>query len=308
MSNSTFCTRIFEPYYTYLHAKRQTGEQPELKELLDAIGYEHLLMTREEDFEKVYPIKTFFHRYKKYIAVLVICGNTCFCNTFINGIAENSFNMIDEKGKAKQFFRAAGNELTVIDFYSGKEIQPDYETAQRYIKSVLAAENELNAHHNMMENFKQRLNDIKKNCDVLHSTSVSGSYKSAVNLLISCMETTEDLFCKKCRGTLQELECFLVHSPKYDSYIKMFGLYVYAVNFAISHKRFLSKGTKALSVSFNQTLGKMRRFIAENEGIVDKYIAYMEMTRNERENLIYMLSEEQLITNGSQYVGDELFA
>ena len=308
MSKGYYCTRIFDPNYIYLQAERQVGKQPELKSLIDAIGYEELMMKREEDFEDVYPLKTFYCNYQKYIAVFIVSKSTCHCQTFIDGVLDGSFDMLNEKDKARDFFLRAGDKLTVIDFYNGKELKADYQAVQNYIQSVINAENEINIHQSLIDDYKNRLKEIRKDGEVLYATSPSCCYKSVINLIENSIETAEALFGHTYRKTIGELKKFLVCETKYYSYIKMFGLYVYALNYALSNKRFLSKGTKGLSVNFNQMLGKMRKFIVENEGIVDKYIDYMKLTRNERENLLYILSEEELITNGSQFVGDELFA
>lgn len=308
MSRGYYCTRIFDPCYIYLQAERQAGSHPELKSLIEAIGYDHLLMKREEDFEDVYPLKTFYCNYKKYILVLTISDETCLCQTFTDGILCGSFDMLNQKERAKNFFSQAGDNLTVIDFYNGKELKPDYQSVQKYIQGVINAENELSIHRKLINEYKERLNEIRREGEVLYATSPSCCYKSVINLIDNSIETAEVLFGHTHRKTVLELEKYRAFEYNYYSLVRMFGLYVYVVNYAISNRRFLSRGTKGLAVNFNQVLGKMRKFIAKNEGIVDKYIDYMKLTKNERENLMYMLSEEQLISDGKQFVGDELFA
>ena len=226
MSQPTFCTRIFDPGYIYLQAVRQTDEHPALRAMIDDIGYEHLTMVREEDFEKVYPTKTFYHHYKRNIAVIYIMNGTFNCQTFKNGIIDIAFDLIKDNQIAENFFKAAGNELTVIDFFNGKEIKPDYDTARAYAECVLNTEEELKQHNETISEYTGRLKSIKQECKVLYSTNPSVSYKKSINL---------------------------------------------------------------------------------HEGIVDKYIDYMDMNRNERENLMYLLTQEELVTNASRFIGDDLF-
>lgn len=153
-------------------------------------------------------------------------NGTFNCQTFKNGIIDIAFDLIKDNQIAENFFKAAGDELTVIDFFNGKEIKPDYDTARAYAECVLNTEEELKQHNETISEYTDRLKAIKQECKVLYSTNPSVSYKKSINL---------------------------------------------------------------------------------HEGIVDKYIDYMDMNRNERENLMYLLTQEELVTNASRFIGDDLF-
>ena len=303
--NKNYCTRIFEPEYIYLQAKRQVGRAPELKAIIDAMSYNSLNNDNSCD---IYPLKTFYYNYKRHIAVIINQKEDYRCQTFTDGLLGDSFDMISQADKAKAFFEKAKDELTVIDFYSGKELKPNYQNVKNYIEMEMQLENDLEAHNKLIKQYKERFEKLNNDSEVLYTVDPSCCYKSAMHLISETLETAEMLFNHKHMQAIGKLQSFLVCEPEYYSLVKMFGLYLYVINHGISNKRFLTRGTKGLAVNFNQTLGKMRKFIAENEGIVDKYIDFMQLTRNERENLIYLLSEEQLITDGNQFVGDELFA
>lgn len=306
MSITTFCTRIFDPYYIYLQAERQVEAQPALKALIEAIGHEHLIT--EDDFGKKYPLRTFYHRYSRYTAVLALSGNEYQCTLFVDGSCKDSFDILQEENEVKKFFESAKEDLTVIDYFSGKEIKPDFEMVRAYTMETVTINKEYQEHSHMIDKHKKALNNLKQEGEVLYSTNPSACYKSAINLFQEFIATTEILFGHKHRANIKRLNKYVCTNNNRDSHIKMFGLYVYVVNYALKHKRFLTKGTKGLSANFNQTLDNMRKFIAQNEGIVDMYIDFMQLTQNEQENLIYMLTEEALITNSATYVGDELFA
>ena len=305
MSKITYCTKIFDPLYVYRFAARQTGEHEALKFMLNTIDNEHLILTREEDFEKVYPIRTYYLNYKRNIAVLNIDGDTYRCQTFIDGMVEDYFDLFDSS--AESFFKNASNELTVIDYFSGKEIKPSYENVTSYAKAVLKAEKALTAYNDVMDSHKQQLDELKKECDVLYACSPSVYYKKGVNMLENMMEELAELFFKKHRDTIKEIESYLYVPPRFFGLVKTFGLYVYAINYGLEHKRFLKRAPELRPHVFSKVLSDCRKFIAENEGVVDKYIDYMQLNRNERERLIYMLSSEDLMTNGSKFIGDDLF-
>ena len=306
MTKYTYCNKIFDPTFAYNCAARTVGDHHELKSMLEAIGYEDLIMNTEE-FEKVYPIKTLYHRFRRNILVLTHTGDSFMGQIFCGGMVGDGFDIYAENSKLKSFFKNAGEDVTVLDFFTGKELKPTFDTVMAYTERVMAANRELDEHRSIMDEFRKRNNELRQNCETLYCTSPSTSYKKAINLLRECMETAEGTFRMKHRQTVRELELFLAFAPGEEAYIKMFGLYVYALKYATEHRRFLKRGAKILSLTFNQMLSDMRKFIAENEGIVDKYIGYMELTRNERENLIYLLSEEQLMTYGSKTIGDDLF-
>lgn len=305
MNKYTYCKRIFDTDFAYNYAIRQTGEHKELKSMLDAIGSEHLIMYTDE-FEKVYPIKTLYHNYKENILVLTNTGEGFMGQTFKFGKVDIGFDMQAEKAKAKSFFEQAGQELTVIDFFTGKEIKPDYKTVEAYIEQVTKTEKQIDQHRSIMLEFKQRHKVLRSECEALYATSPSTSYKKALHLLSECMETAEAAFCIEYRSACREIESYLSFAPEFEGYVKLFGLYVFVLKYGIEHKRFLKRGTRTMSLNFNNTISEMRKFVSENEGIVDKYIDYMQLTRNERENLIFLLSEEQLMTYGKA-IGDELF-
>lgn len=194
-----------------------------------------------------------------------------------------------------------------MDFFSGKEIRPDYESVIGYTKAVLKAEKSLTAYNDFMDNHKQQLNNLKKECDALYACSPAVCYKKGVNLLEAYMEELAELFYKTHRSTIKEIEAFLYAPPRYYGLVKTLGLYIYAINYGLEHKRFLRRAPEVRPHIFSKVLSDCRKFIAENEGVVDKYIDYMQLNRNERERLIYMLSSEDLMTNGSKFIGDDLF-
>jgi len=307
MSKISYCSRVFDPYYTYLQASRQIGEHPELKAILDAIGNEHLILTREEDFEKVYPVKTFFHHFKRRVAVITNTEDSYRCQTFIDGIINISFDIFDDYEIAKDFFKESKDNLTVIDYFNGKELKPDFESVINYAKNMLKIEKELNEHKTLINEYKNTLNGLVKDCEVLYSCSPSVSYKSLITLMNNCTNMANNLFYSKYYKDIKNLESYLEYKMQYESEVKMLGLYIYVINHGINNKRFLRHGASTLSLSFNRTLNDCRKFIAKNEGIVDKYIDYMHLNANERENLIYLLTKENLFSNGSKYIGDDLF-
>ena len=61
-----------------------------------------------------------------------------------------------------------------------------------------------------------------------------------------------------------------------------------------------------LKSTFKSREEALEDFIADHEGIVDQYTDYMQLTKNERENLMFLLSEEQLAFHNKS-IGDELF-
>lgn len=307
MSKVSYCSKVFDPYYTYLQSSRQIGEQPELKAILDAMGNDHLILTREEDFEKVYPVKTYFHHFKRRVAVIANAGDTYCCQTFIDGIISINFDILNDYEIAKEFFNDSKDNLTVIDFFNGKELKPNFENVINYVKRMLNIEQELNEHESLINEHKNTLNAIIHDYEVLYSCSPMVSYKSLINLMQKCTVAANNLFHNKHNHDIKSLESHLEYSLYYESEVKMFGLYIYVINYGINHKRFLTRAAKNLSLNFNRTLNACRKFIAQNEGIVDKYTDYMRLNTNERENLIYLLTEENLFSNGSQYIGDDLF-
>lgn len=135
-------------------------------------------------------------------------NGTFNCQTFKNGIIDIAFDLIKDNQIAENFFKAAGDELTVIDFFNGKEIKPDYDTARAYAECVLNTEEELKQHNETISEYTDRLKSIKQECKVLYSTNPSVSYKKSINLLISCMETAEELFQKNIATTLKAFRLF----------------------------------------------------------------------------------------------------
>ena len=307
MNKVTFCTKIFDPYYIYRHCARQTGEHLELKSMLDYIGLDDLISLSPDSGERVFPVKAFFHHYKPNIAVISISDDSFHCQTFKNGLVDVDFDLLNEPLEAKQFFEETEGELTVIDYFSGKEIEPSYDNVLNYVNKVLHVETELSKHNNLIAGYKERLQAIKKDFEVFYACSPSTYYKSAINIIENCLETAEETFCSTFYEMQKEIRELLSYKPEEESYIKTFGLYVYVIDYGLLHRRFLAKGTKRAAINFNQILSRFRKFIDENEGIVDKYMDYMNMNRNERENLSFLLSQEQLISNGKKYIGDDLF-
>lgn len=305
MNKNTYTKRIFEPEYAYRVAIRWIGEHRELKMMLDSIG-EETLLSYTDDFERVYPLRTLYHKYKSNLLVLSHSGDGFMGQVFKNGRVDECFDMQSEREAVMRFFLEAGEELTVLDFFTGKEVKPDFDTVEAYMALALQIEKEFEEHSALIEDFKARHQALRRECEAFYCTSPEASYKKAINLLRECIETAEGAFRIKHRHSCRKIESFLSTAPAEESSLKLFGLYVYALKYAIDHKRFLKYGAKSLRSCFNNMVSDMRKFIAENEGIADRYIDYMNLTKNERENLLFLLSEEGLMSYGKQ-VGDDLF-
>ena len=304
MKNNTYCTKIFDPIYSYMCAIRMMGEQHDLKMMLEAIDNEDLI-TYTQEFEKVYPIRTLFHKYKETILVLTYGYDTFAGQVFRGGTVAESFDIFKDADKLKSLVETSGDELTVIDYLTGRQIKPSYDTIVSYANTVIEVDRAMSEHQATIDAYRQEFKDFKKESELLYCTSPGASYKRIVNLIENCIETAVIAFRENYSDFRYRLESHLLCNSLDESKIKMFGLYVYVLKYAADHKRFLRRGSKTLSLCFNQTLSEMRKFIAANEGIVDKYIGYMELTRNERENLIFLLSEEGMMT--SKNIGDDLF-
>lgn len=306
MSKCTYAVKIFEPDFAYHCAARYAGERPELKAMLDAIGNETNEVYTEEH-EKVYPHKTLYYSYEPNILVITHMGDGFMGQTFKNGIAGKNFDMQAEKQEAQAFFKEAGEGLSVIDFFTGKQLKPEWESVENYMERVTELNRAFDEHREQIADFKERYKALRSECEAFYCTSPSTSYKQAVNLLEDCITMAEATFSMKYSRNCRELEAFLKDGAKDQSLLKMFGLYVFMLKFGTEHRRFLRYGAKTMSLTFNHAISEMRKFVSGNEGIVDKYIDYMNLTKNERENLLFLLSEEELMTYGKS-VGDDLFA
>lgn len=303
MSKYTYCSKIFEPDYAYRCAIRQTGEHSELKSMLDAIGGDQMI-AYTDDFEKVYPLRTFYHRFKRNILVLTNTGEGFTGQTFRDGRVGESFQMESENNEVENFFREAGEELTVLDFFTGQELKPDYQTVASYMAQVQEAERELDQHRERMESFKERLLALREECGAFYSTTPATGYKKAIFLLEECMETAQGAFRIHYRTLHRDLERAFAYTSKEENLLKLFGLYVFVLKFGLENKRFLKHNTRARSLNFNRTINDMRKLISENEGIVERYMDYMELSKNDRENLTFLLKEEEMIGYGSRADAD----
>lgn len=301
----SYTTRIFSPTFTFHCATRSSDGHEALKAMLNAIdddSFAHYAASGR----KVFPLRTLYHNFKKNILVLTNADDCFMGQVFKDGQPDILLHMQDDKTKVRQFFSEAGEELTVLDFYTGKELTPDHQTVEAYMERVLAAEKELDEHRGMMEAFRERHRMLRLECEAFYSTSPATSYKKAIHLLHECMDTAEGIFRIQHQHTCREIESFFSFPPEQINELKLFGLYVYVLKYGTDHKRFLKRGKMPLSLTFNQMLSDMRKFIADHDGIVDQYTDYMQLTKNERENLMFLLSEEQLASHNKS-IGDELF-
>ena len=305
MSMATFHTRIFDPLYTYKCAARYLGEQSALEYLLNYIGYEHLI--RGVGLNKVYPIKTPYHNYRRNIAVITEGANTFCCKTFTDGVPGDSFEMVEEIGKVKAFFEKAGSELTVIDLFSARELIPEFNKVQSYLQKVSAARCALEEHVGRIADYKQKLSDFRKDGVPLLNGDPRTSYQQAVNLFESYLQTLDAMFGDVFHQMREETRGFDMEFTEKEARVKMFGLYVYVLSYGISKRRFLRKNSTLQSRNFSQAISDMRKLVASDDGVVDRYIGEMELSRNERENLLFMLDEEGIIGPVNKFVGDELF-
>ena len=301
----SYTTRIFTPAFTFHCAARYSDDHEALKAMLNALDNDSPIHYTASG-KKVFPLRTLYHNFKKNILVLTNAGDGFMGQVFKDGQLDIALHMQDNKANAEQFFNEAGEELTVLDFYTGKELKPDYRAVEAYMERVLTAEKELDEHRSMMEAFRERHRMLRLECEAFCSTSPATSYKKAIHLLHECMDTAEGIFRIRHQHTCREIESFFSFPPEQMNTLKLFGLYVYVLKYGTEHRRFLKRGKLPLSSTFNQMLSDMRKFIADHEGIVDQYTDYMQLTKNERENLMFLLSEEQLAFHNKS-IGDELF-
>ena len=307
MSNATFCTRIFDPMFTYNQAARHIGEQNALESLLKNIGYEHLV-ERNAEFDRVYPVKAMYHSYKRHIGVIIEGEPSFRIQTFIDGVPEESFDMKEERDEVKNFFERAGSELTVIDFFSGRELVPDFQVVKKYIDCIADMRDNLSEHKSTISDFKARLQKLKLDGEGLLGGDPSSFYRQTIRLFEGYLEAAEEAFYSIWHKAQKEAEKSVLNITAKEARVRMFGLYVYALSYGLSRKRFLRKNSTMLSRTFSQMLSDMRGLVAEDDGLVDRYIGQMELSRNERENLLFMLDEEGITRGLNKFIGDELFA
>lgn len=300
-----YYAQIFNPVYLYRQVARQVGGHPDLNMLLDVIAIEEDI-DEDEDMAAL-PMRSLYYRYKRNVIVLEQVRDTFLCQWFRDGYMEQRLDMLADEDSVQAIFDAAGDELTVIDLGNGREIRPDYASVKAYVMCVLKVKQKMEAHRRWIRQYKRQFRDLQRECTAFHSIDKVDSYATAMELLADNMTAAENLFSRQLGADRRRLEEYFAYPAEFESSVRLFGLYVYVINYGLAHCRFLNSTGRTRAVAYNRVLSRLRQLMAEDEGMMDRYIDHMGMTQNERENLLFMLDEEELIGNGSDFVGENLF-
>ena len=97
--------------------------------------------------------------------------------------------------------------------------------------------------------------------------------------------------------------------PLEDNYghCRMFGLYIYALQFGINRGRFLSKRGRAICSVFNEMLKEMHLFMETYPNIEEEYCKFFNLQANERARLNNLLETEGFHNKFWGYIGDDIF-
>ena len=301
MINCDYSVRIFDPVFTYERAAKEIGEYYELHSFLCLT---RSLMERTR-FRSEPPLATAFYNYFPNIAVLIRKDETYYCQTYLNGCRNRVYDVLKETDELKEFFNNCKKELTVLDNERCFEFPPDFEVVRSYAECFEKARLKSEKHKATIAPYATNLQKIEYEFDDSRGMPLNDTYKEALGIAKRYINVLNAIADETCDAELCEARKYPLAEE--NAHCRIFGLYVYALQFGIDRERFLSKRGRAVFIAFNEMIKEMRSFMANYPEIEEDYCTFFNLQANERAKLRDLLEREGFYNKSWGFIGDDIF-
>ncbi len=293
--------KIFDADFTYNRASRRTGNYPDLQTFLRLAT-----AINGHDWEnRTYPLQTAYYRYNKNIAVLFEQEDVYYCQTIVNGQAQEMYRLPEEADKLKAFFDGGKDEITVLENNLEFELPSDYDIVIKFVKCVTDSRNASKQYHEEIFGLANRLREIQKDVDDVINCNQKSTYKSAIDLTNQCLVTLHMLVTDmKSHDLLYATKCPIDDGK---DLCRIFGLFVIALKCGTDKYRYHSRRRHMLTTSFKEMLKEMHLFLHTHPNIEKEYCEYMSLPLSERNELHALLDNEGLYNDDFGCIGNDIF-
>ena len=297
MTNIYLGIKIFNPMFSY---QRSASCWKQLGSFLKIYGALH-----DEETAAPYPAQTAYYLYKDNIAVILERNGVYYCQTYSNGEPQRLYEIINEADELEKFFDDCGDNLTVLENERACELPPKFKDVLAYAQSFKKARDISDKHKDTVTKYAIALNEFRNQCEDLSSSIDSSTYKDALYVADQFYIVLGSMVNDICSQALCPARKLIIDDEA--NLYRTFGLFVYALSIGIRRGRFIRRHKEVINTAFSGALEEMHQFMQDHPDIEEEYCEYMNLAKNERENLRALLEEEGFYNNNWGYIGNSLF-